>query len=938
MAYQPKSLRKFMAASISTAVVASAVAPVVANAEAAFTDVETSDWFYDSINYLTDKGVIDGFEDGSFRPSEDVTRAQAAKILAVTLGLDTENVEAIDFPDVEEGDWFYNYVAALTATNVIEGFEDGTFRPDETLTRAQMAKMIAVAYGIEAEGEVELPFNDLKGATWAEEHIAALFGAGIVEGVAEGEYAPLANVTRAQVAAFVYKTEKADDNEEPAAPEELAIEGVEAANLIQVEVTFNQENFDEDEVNDIDNYELEDADGDELDIKDIDIEGNKAILTLEEAAKNNSDATLTVDANVTGEKAEFDLKFIDNEIPELTDVAVVGKNTVKVKFSEPMDFGEVGEDKLADEKYEDSFEIKMGKKTYSVKEIEVLKNGTEANVKVNGSFTEGELELDINSGLEDFAGFDLVPTTKTIEVVVDTEAPEVVDFKDAEPNKVTLVFNEDIELDGAKNEDFYHTNTKNMVNKFEVEGNELTLYFDDNEMPDGTAYVYIEKDVIVDLWDNKVEDKIRTAVEVTRDEEAPEVDEIEATENEVVVTFSETVDEDSAEDEDNYTILDADGDEIEDAIRVAKSQGAEVTLKFSDDLDNGTYTLVIDGVEDTEGNAIENHSEEFTIDDEEDPSVAEVLVNSNAAGDEHTLIVRYSEEMDVDGKYSILDLATYDLVSKDQDGKVVNRMNLEDIADEKDVDVDIDAIENNEAVEITIEGKNIDGYGFLSVARAADTAGNYTAVGSEALIKDAKTTNFDIQDVVATAKDELEVQFETYVDEIKASDFAVLNADDEVIATISSVEEIDSDEVIFELSDEIPADTTGLKLEVTAENPSTNSVFGTTIKADASKDITDDIAPSVVEDDNEVQEVKVDATNKKVEITFDEDVQYVTNGTFEINGGNVDIKEITVAGNVVTITVADDETVEIGDDIEQLAAIADKQGNKTDKLKLEVEK
>ncbi|WLR53017.1 S-layer homology domain-containing protein [Bacillus tianshenii] len=948
MSYQPKSLRKFMAASISTAVVASAVAPVVANAESNFTDVQSNDWFYDAVNYLTSKDVLDGFEDGSFRPSEDVTRAQAAKILAVTLELDVENTNEVSFPDVDEDAWYANYVSALVEEGVINGFEDGTFRPDETLTRAQMAKMITEAYDIKAAEDAEIPFEDLEGATWAKEYIAALYDAGIVDGVKEDEFAPLANVTRAQVAAFVYKTEIAGDDEQPEEPEEpsaTVVEDAKATSLVQVEVTFNNENYDEDEAKDPANYEIEDTDGDELDIKDVDVDGKTATLTLEEAAANQTDATITVDSAVTGEEAEFDLNFFDNSIPEIEDVKVVGKDTVKLMFNEPMNF-EADDNNVANSKYEDEFEIKVGNKSYTVDKIDVLKNGKEANVKVFGSFDEGELSLSVENGLEDFAGFNLVPVTKTVDVMTDEEAPEVVDYKDAEPNKVTLVFNEDIQLEDDAVENFYHTNTGNKVKEggVTVDGNELTLEFaDENEMPEGTAYVYVKEGAVSDLWDNENADDIRTAVEVKGDEEAPEIDEIEATKDQATLTFTEEVDEDTAEDKDNYTILDADGDEVEGAIRRIVQDGDTVVVHFDDELDNGDYSIVVEGVEDTEGNEMSSVTKDFTVEDEDTPTIDEVLLEKED-DKEFKVIVRYSEKMDLDGKYSVLDLGIYDLIETNEEGTEVARQNLQDLADESDVDVEIDAVENGEAVEITVDGADISNYNELTIARAADAAGNYTAIGASKEIEGTDTKKIGFEEVTATAKDELEVTFDGSLEDIELKDFAVFAdangdglVDDGESIAVSSVERVDGDEVKFTLAEDLSADVMSpedIQYKLVAVGEESTNRYGSTLDKDAQEVIVDEIAPSVMEDEDDVKQVT--ANGKTVTIVFDEAVQWVNNGTFVVNDG--DNKVTAVEGNGTnTITLTTEEEVFEGDTVDQEAVVADMEGNKTTGLKLEVE-
>lgn len=144
---------------------------------------------------------------------------------------------------------------------------------------------------------------------------------------------------------------------------------------------------------DKDNYVLEDTEGDGLEaISDVSVdEDNKVVtLTLEADVANQTDGVLVIDSDVTGDKVEEEVNFFDTTIPEVDGVSVVGKDTVKVKFSEPIDL-DTDEDGFASSSIEDEFEVKIGDKTYIVDTVQSVANGTEANVKVYGSFEEGTL-------------------------------------------------------------------------------------------------------------------------------------------------------------------------------------------------------------------------------------------------------------------------------------------------------------------------------------------------------------------------------------------------------------------------------------------------------------------------------------------------------------------------------------------------------------------
>ena len=190
--------------------------------------------------------------------------------------------------------------------------------------------------------------------------------------------------------------------------------------------------------------------------------------------------------------------------------------------------------------------------------------------------------------------------SKTFEVEVpdDKEAPYVIGYKDASKFGVTLIFNEDIELNDYDEEDFYHTNSNNTVNDVELNGAELKLNFKDNPLPEGKAYVYVAGEVVRDLFGNVQKNVIRVVVEVEVDETAPTIKEVKAeSQSKLVVTFSEAV-EDGAEKKANYTILDSKGKEVDVIKKVKQTADDKVVITLSDDLDYGKYTLVVKGVAD----------------------------------------------------------------------------------------------------------------------------------------------------------------------------------------------------------------------------------------------------------------------------------------------------------------------------------------------------
>ena len=168
-------------------------------------DTGTGSWSWAgaSIYECYEEGIITGYEtsDGyEFRPDDSLTREAAAAIIARAFGLTSDAAES-SFSDVDSSRWSLQYIEACAEAGIINGYTDGTFRPTENVTRAQMAKMIAAAAGLSSDASVS-SFSDV-GTHWALQYIEACADAGIVTGYTDGTFLPESSVTRAAAAAMI---------------------------------------------------------------------------------------------------------------------------------------------------------------------------------------------------------------------------------------------------------------------------------------------------------------------------------------------------------------------------------------------------------------------------------------------------------------------------------------------------------------------------------------------------------------------------------------------------------------------------------------------------------------------------------------------------------------------------------------------------------------
>ncbi|MCJ7855382.1 S-layer homology domain-containing protein [Lachnospiraceae bacterium NSJ-143] len=174
-------------------------------------------WAEKTINKWQDNGLINGYEDGSFQPNKPVSRAEF--ICMMNKALKMEKTGEISFRDVSAGDWFYNDVAVAIGEQYTAGFTDGTFKPNESITRAQAAMMLSKV--ISANTENTTVFADAKDIpTWAKPAIEAVTSAGYMSGYTDGTFQPNRVLTRAEAVSTIDRvmtgTETSVVEEQPA--------------------------------------------------------------------------------------------------------------------------------------------------------------------------------------------------------------------------------------------------------------------------------------------------------------------------------------------------------------------------------------------------------------------------------------------------------------------------------------------------------------------------------------------------------------------------------------------------------------------------------------------------------------------------------------------------------------------------------------------------
>ncbi len=162
-------------------------------------------WAQADIELLAARGLVQGRAAGKFAPGAPVTRAEMAALLVRLTGAKEVTPAQPTFTDVAPGAWYYSAIETAVRAGLFKGYTDGSFQPDATLTREQLAALAVRLTGA-ATGTTQLPFADRADiAPWAEEAVAAAYAQGLLRGVSDTEFAPQMSVTRAQAAALMVR-------------------------------------------------------------------------------------------------------------------------------------------------------------------------------------------------------------------------------------------------------------------------------------------------------------------------------------------------------------------------------------------------------------------------------------------------------------------------------------------------------------------------------------------------------------------------------------------------------------------------------------------------------------------------------------------------------------------------------------------------------------
>ncbi|CEO35601.1 glucan endo-1 [[Clostridium] sordellii] len=190
--------------------------PIYAYANPNLNDI-SQHWAKKEINQFISSGYVNGYEDGTFRPDNSITRAEFVKLVNKYFGFN--NKEDIKFSDINTNDWYYNDICIASKSGYINGYEDKTFKPNKTITREEVSKIL-----ISIKNKQDNVYDKLnkypdknKISNWAKPYVEGAIEQGYLKGNDLGFLNPTNNITRAESITILSRVAK----EKPAIKKEV---------------------------------------------------------------------------------------------------------------------------------------------------------------------------------------------------------------------------------------------------------------------------------------------------------------------------------------------------------------------------------------------------------------------------------------------------------------------------------------------------------------------------------------------------------------------------------------------------------------------------------------------------------------------------------------------------------------------------------------------
>ena len=164
-----------------------------------FDDI-TGHWGSRYIDELYCLGIVSGRAPNQFVPDDGATRAEITKMALLMNGFQLNETDRPTFPDMDDRHWAYHLIGTAELKKVVSGFGDGLFRPDNKVTRAELVKIFLLAAGHRLPDKLSYSFSDVPTYAWYYGYVSYAFGLDLINGYADGSFKPDQQVSRAEAA------------------------------------------------------------------------------------------------------------------------------------------------------------------------------------------------------------------------------------------------------------------------------------------------------------------------------------------------------------------------------------------------------------------------------------------------------------------------------------------------------------------------------------------------------------------------------------------------------------------------------------------------------------------------------------------------------------------------------------------------------------------
>ncbi|RBW67602.1 C40 family peptidase [Bacillus taeanensis] len=173
-------------------------------------DVASNYWAIDEIRALGTSSIINGYPHSLFKPEQAITRAEVAGVVSSVLNLDKSKGSQVNYNDVSPNHWAAGAIHAATQAGILSGYENGTFKPDTEMTRDEIAAVLVRAFQLANNENAAVNFKDVAQNSWAYYDIQSLVANNITVGYADHTYRPTNDTSRAEFSVFLHRAMNAN--------------------------------------------------------------------------------------------------------------------------------------------------------------------------------------------------------------------------------------------------------------------------------------------------------------------------------------------------------------------------------------------------------------------------------------------------------------------------------------------------------------------------------------------------------------------------------------------------------------------------------------------------------------------------------------------------------------------------------------------------------